>query len=56
MTTAYVKCRECGAENESQIQIAPDALRTSTLLGNSQQCQECGATVMIENDTVYFRD
>ncbi len=40
--TLMVKCKHCGYEHASAIQMPYEAFKTSTLEHNSESCPKCG--------------
>ncbi|MFQ6135345.1 MAG: hypothetical protein ACE5KU_05990 [Nitrososphaerales archaeon] len=56
--TLYVKCRECGSEFRSDIQMNPETFqRPDTVLDNkSEDCPFCGKTNTYSKSDYIFKD
>lgn len=53
--TMYVRCPNCNTEQPSMIQMDRESFKSATLEGNTQECANCRKSVLVENDTVYFK-
>jgi translation initiation factor 2 beta subunit (eIF-2beta)/eIF-5 len=50
-----VKCRQCGDEHPSMIQIDQESFKTSALSNNSEQCSKCGKITTYNKSDYFFR-
>jgi hypothetical protein len=51
-----LKCPNCQATFESDIQLPRAVYERSALEGNSQPCPSCNEEVVLSSETVFFTD
>jgi predicted RNA-binding Zn-ribbon protein involved in translation (DUF1610 family) len=51
----YVKCKHCGFEHPSGIQIDQRSFQTVTLSNNQENCPKCGQFSTYNKPDYYFR-
>lgn len=50
-----VKCRKCGDEHRSMIQMDEQSFKSSSLSNNSEQCSKCGQMSTYNKSDYFFR-
>ncbi len=55
MSKMMVKCKKCGNEHPSMIQMDETSYKTSTLSNNSEQCPKCGQMSTYNKEDYFFK-
>ena len=50
-----VKCKKCGAEHPSGIQMNEESYKTATLTNNAESCPTCGEMSTYNKEDYFFR-
>ena len=50
-----VKCKNCGDEHKSMIQMSEESFKTNTLSDNTESCPSCGKMSTYNKEDYFFK-
>jgi hypothetical protein len=53
--TMMVKCKQCGFQHPSSLQMDEDSLEASSISNNSEKCTKCGYSSAYNKEDYFFQ-